>query len=104
MSEETTEEEMSIEEKMSEDEEFIAALAQMLNPKFEAMEKSIEELKENFSKTEQKVETFASAPAAERTKAEITNRNFTKKSVDYKPLDDAKKAQFERLLKIRNKK
>lgn len=104
MSEETTEEEMSIEEKMSEDEEFIAALAQMLNPKFEAMEKSIEELKENFSKTEQKVETFASAPAAERTKAEITNRNFTNKGVDYKPLDDAKKAQFERLLKIRNKK
>ena len=55
-------------------------------------------------KTEQKVETFASAPAAERTKAEIRNRNTTKNKVDYSPLNESKKAQFERLLKIRNKK
>ena len=113
MSEETTEEEMSEEsseeveeefEEKSEKEAIIEALAEVLTPMLEEMKSEIEEMKSKFSETEKKVETFASAPAAERTKAEITNRNYSKKNVDFTPLNDDKAKQFERLLKIRNKK
>lgn len=98
--EETIEEEV-MEEK---EEEIVMAIAETILPMIEEMKKDIEEMKSKFSETEKKVETFASQPAAERTKAEIRNRNHSKTSVDYNPIDENKKAQFERLLKIRNKK
>lgn len=109
MSEESTSEtEENFEEdedKMEEkEEEIVMAIAETILPVIEEMKKDIEELKSKFSATEKKVDTFASQPAAERTKAEIRNRNQSKSSVDYNPLDENKKAQFERLLKIRNKK
>lgn len=107
-SEETVEEKMeeTIEEEVMEEkeEEIVMAIADTILPIIEEMKKDIEEMKSKFSETEKKVETFASQPAAERTKAEIKNRNHSKVSVDYNPLDENKKAQFERLLKIRNKK
>lgn len=104
---ETTEEEMSVEEmeeKGDEKEAMIEAIAEILLPEIEEMKKDIAEMKQKYSETEKKVETFASAPAAERTKAEIRGRNTAKNAVDYTPLNDTKKAQFERLVKIRNKK
>lgn len=107
MSEETTEEnfeEEIIEEDVMEEEEIVKAIAETIIPIIEEMKKEIEEMKSKFSATEEKVETFAKSPAAERTKAEIRNRNSVKNKVDYNPLDESKKAQFERLLKIRNKK
>jgi uncharacterized protein YgiM (DUF1202 family) len=111
MSEETIEESVEenfeeeiIEEEGMEDEEIIKAIAETILPMIDEMKKEIEEMKSKFSATEEKVETFAKSPAADRTKAEIRNRNTTNNKVDYSPLNDSKKAQFERLLKIRNKK
>lgn len=111
MSEETTEEsveenfeeEIEIEETL-EEESIVEAIAEVLAPMIEEMKKEIEEMKSKFAETEKKVETFGLQPAAERTKAEIKNRNSVKTNVDYNPLDENKRAQFERLLKIRNKK
>ena len=98
-------EEMAEEEDvMEKEEEMIKAIAEMMLPMIDDMKKEIEEMKSKFSKTHEKVESFAKSPAADRTKAEIRNRNNSKTSVDYNPLDENKKAQFERLLKIRNKK
>lgn len=100
-------EEMAEEEIVEEvvmEESIVEAIAEVLAPMIEEMKKDIEEMKSKFAETEKKVETFGLQPAAERTKAEIKNRNSVKTNVDYTPLDENKKAQFERLLKIRNKK
>lgn len=92
------------EDKMEEKEEIVMAIAEYMTPLIEEMKKDIEEMKSKFSETEKKVETFGLQPAAERTKAEIKNRNQSNFKVDYNPINDDKKKQFERLLKIRNKK
>lgn len=84
-------------------EEVIKAIAEVVSPMIEEMKKEIEEMKSKFTETEKKVETFGLQPAADRTKAEIKNRNAVKATVDYNPLNSDKKLQFERLLKIRNK-
>lgn len=85
-------------------EEVIEAIAEVVSPMIQELKDEIEEMKAKFTATEKKVETFGLQPAAERTKAEIRNRNSAKVAVDYNPLNDDKKHQFERLLKIRNKK
>lgn len=108
--EESTEEE--VEDKLEEieievkpeQEAIVEAIAEVIAPMIEEMKKDIEAMKSQFAETEKKVETFGLQPAAERTKAEIKSRNSVKNTVDYNPLDENKKAQFERLLKIRNKK
>lgn len=97
---EETEEEVEMEEKA----DIIEAIAEILVPQIEEMKKEIEEMKAKFNSTEEKVEKFALAPAAERTKAEIKNRNTSKRNVGFNPINDSKQKQFERLLKIRNKK
>ena len=107
MSEETTETEENFEEhedEMEEKEDIIEAIAEVVIPMIEEMKQEIEEMKSKFSETESKVQEFALAPAAERTKAEIRNRNHSKVDTSYNPINDDKKKQFERLLKIRNKK
>lgn len=106
MSEESVEEnfEEEIEIEVKPEESIVEAIAEVLAPMIEEMKKDIEEMKAKFAATEKKVETFGLQPAAERTKAEIKSRNSVKTTVDYNPLDENKKAQFERLLKIRNKK
>ena len=100
-------EEMAEEETVMEvgvEEAIVSAIAEVIAPMIDEMKKEIEEMKAKFTATEKKVETFGLQPAAERTKAEIKNRNTVKTAVDYTPLNDDKKLQFERLLKIRNKK
>lgn len=100
-------EEMAEEETVMEvgvEEAIVSAIAEVIAPMIDEMKKEIEEMKAKFTATEKKVETFGLQPAAERTKAEIKNRNSAKFAVDYTPLNDDKKLQFERLLKIRNKK
>lgn len=92
------------EDKMEDKEEIVMAIADYMMPIIEEMKKDIEEMKDKFSTTEKKVESFGLQPAAERTKAEIKNRNTSKTSIDYNPINEDKKKQFERLLKIRNKK
>lgn len=92
------------EDKMEDKEEIVMAIADFMMPIIEEMKKDIEEMKDKFSTTEKKVESFGLQPAAERTKAEIKNRNTSKTSIDYNPINEDKKKQFERLLKIRNKK
>lgn len=92
------------EDEMEEKEEIIKAIADVVLSEIDKMKEEIEEMKKNFSKTETKVKEFALAPAAERTKAEINNRNHSKVDNSYNPINDDKKKQFERLLKIRNKK
>ena len=109
MSEETTETESEEnfeehEDEMEEKEEIVEAIAEIVIPIIEEMKKEIEEMKSKFSETESKVQEFALAPAVERTKAEIKNRNHSKIDTSFNPLTDDKKKQFERLLKIRNKK
>jgi hypothetical protein len=84
-------------------EDIVAAIAEVIAPMIDEMKKDIEEMKSKFAATEKKVETFGLQPAAERTKAEIKNRNTAKNNVDYNPLNEDKRLQFERLLK-RNKK
>lgn len=104
--EEMAEEEEIVETVMEDtvEEAIVEAIAEVIAPMIEEMKKDIEEMKSKFEATEKKVETFGLQPAAERTKAEIKSRNSVKTTVDYNPLNSDKKAQFERLLKIRNKK
>jgi len=97
--EEIIEEEVVLEDK----EEIIKAIAESVLPIIEELKEEIEEMKKKFSATETKVEEFALAPAAERTKAEIKSRNVSKKDTSYNPINEDKKRQFERLLKIKNK-
>lgn len=100
--EEMAEEEIIDEVKM--EDSIVEAIAEVIAPMIEEMKKDIEEMKSKFAETEKKVETFGLQPAAERTKAEIKNRNTAKTNVDYNPLNEDKRLQFERLLKTRNKK
>ena len=114
MSEETSEtestessekfEEEIIEEVVLEEEEIIIkAIAESILPIIEELKEEIEEMKKKFSATETKVKEFALAPAAERTKAEIKNRNHSKIDNSYNPINEDKKRQFERLLNKQNK-
>jgi hypothetical protein len=100
--EEMQEEEIIDEVKM--EDSIVEAIAEVLAPVIEELKKDIEEMKSKFAETQKKVETFGLQPAAERTKAEIKNRNTAKTNVDYNPLNEDKRLQFERLLKTRNKK
>lgn len=96
------EEEMS--EEVNENEEIIKAVAEIVNGEFASIKKEIEELKETFKTVNGKVDKFALQPAAEKTKADIYSRNTSKVENEYNPINDEKKRQFDRLLKIRNKK
>jgi hypothetical protein len=100
---EEMQEEEIVEEVKLED-SIVEAIAEVLAPVIEELKKDIEEMKSKFAETQKKVETFGLQPAAERTKAEIKNRNTAKTNVDYNPLNEDKRLQFERLLKTRNKK
>lgn len=85
-------------------EEIVSAIAEVVTPMIEEMKKEIDAMKAQFEVTEEKVETFSKAPAIEKTIATIKSRNASNVNVDYSPLNDDKAKQFERLLKIRNKK
>lgn len=95
--EEEIEIEMSEESDISIHEELIKALSGEFKTQIEALKlefnKQIEEVKG-------KVETFSAEPATEKT---ITNRNSKKVDLSYEPKDAKKKAQFERLVALRNK-
>lgn len=95
-------EEMS--EEVNESEEIIKAVAEIVNSEFASMKKEIEELRADFESVNGKVNKFALQPAAEKTKADIYSRNTSKVSNEYNPINEAKRKQFDRLLKIRNKK
>lgn len=96
------EEEMS--EEVNESEEIIKAVAEIVNSEFASMKKEIEELRADFESVNGKVNKFALQPAAEKTKADIYSRNTSKVSNEYNPINETKRKQFDRLLKIRNKK
>lgn len=98
------EEKMSEEEEVDESEEIIKAVAEIVNGEFASIKKEIEELKETFKTVNGKVDKFALQPAAEKTKADIYSRNASKVENEYTPINEEKKRQFDRLLKIRNKK
>jgi hypothetical protein len=98
------EEEMSNEEEVNENEEVIKAVAEIVNSEFASLKKEIEELKTNFASVNGKVDKFALQPAAEKTKADIYSRNTSKVSNEFNPINEDKQKQFDRLLKIRNKK
>ena len=90
--------EMSEESEVSIHEELIKALSEEFKSQIDALKldfsKQIEEVKGN-------VEKFSAEPATEKT---ITTTNkFKKTDVSYEPKDAAKKAQFERILALRNK-
>lgn len=89
---------------LEEEEIIIKAIAETILPIIEELKEEIEEMKKNFSATETKVKEFALAPAAERTKAEIKNRNHSKIDNSYNPINEDKKRQFERLLNKQKKK
>ena len=88
---------------LEEEEIIIKAIAESILPIIEELKEEIEEMKKNFSATETKVKEFALAPAAERTKAEIKNRNHSKIDNSYNPINEDKKRQFERLLNKQKK-
>jgi hypothetical protein len=88
---------------LEEEEIIIKAIAETILPIIEELKEEIEEMKKNFSATETKVKEFALAPAAERTKAEIKNRNHSKIDNSYNPINEDKKRQFERLLNKQKK-
>jgi len=96
---EATEEiEMAEESEISIHEELIKALSGEFKTQIDALKlefnKQIEEVKG-------KVEAFSAEPATEKTIT--TNRNSKKVDLSYEPKDAAKKAQFERLVNLRNK-
>ena len=85
-------------------EEIVSAISEAIMPMIEEMKKEIDAMKAQFEKTEEKVETFSKAPAIEKTIATIKSKNVSNFNHEFKPLNDDKAKQFERLLKIRNKK
>jgi hypothetical protein len=85
-------------------EEIVSAISEAIMPVIEEMKKEIDAMKAQFTKTEQKVETFSKAPAIEKTIATIKSKNVSNFNQEFKPLNEDKAKQFERLLKIRNKK
>lgn len=101
---ETGENEEKMSEEVNENEEVIKAVAEIVNSEFASIKKEIEELKETFKTVNGKVDKFALQPAAEKTKADIYSRNASKVENEYTPINEEKKRQFDRLLKIRNKK
>ena len=90
--------EMSEESEISIHEELIKALSAEFKTQIEALKldfsKQLEEVKGN-------VEKFSAEPATEKTIT--TNKNSKKVDLSFEPRDAAKKAQFERLLNLRNK-
>lgn len=95
--EEEVEIEMSEESDLSIHEELIKALSAEFKTQIDALKlefnKQLEDVKGN-------VEKFSAEPATEKT---ITNRNSKKVDLSYEPTDAKKKAQFERLVALRNK-
>lgn len=94
-------EEMS--EEVNETEEVIKAISELVNGEFASLKKEMEELKTKFENINGKVDKFSLQPAAERTKAEITKRNLSKVSNEFKPINDVKQKQFDRLVNLRKK-
>ena len=90
--------EMSEESEISIHEELIKALSAEFKTQIDALKlefnKQIEEVKGN-------IEKFSAEPATEKTIT--TNRNSKKVDLSYEPTDAKKKAQFERLVNLRNK-
>lgn len=94
-------EEMS--EEVNETEEVIKAISELVNGEFASLKKEIEDIKAKFENINGKVEKFSLQPAAERTKAEISKRNYTKVSNEFKPINEDKQRQFDRLVNLRKK-
>ena len=96
------EEEIEIE--MSEEESDISIHEELIKALSGEFKTQIEALKLEFNKqieeVKGKVETFSAEPATEKT---ITNKNSKKVDLSYEPTDAKKKAQFERLVALRNK-
>jgi len=101
---EAEEHEEKLSEEVNETEELIKAISEMVNGEFKSLRKEIEDIKTKFETVNGKVEKFSLQPAAERTKAEITKRNYTKVSNEYKPINEEKQRQFDRLVNLRKKK
>lgn len=89
--------EMSEESEISIHEELIKALSAEFKTQIDALKL---EFKKQLEEVKGKVETFSAEPATEKT---ITNKKSNKVDVSYEPTDAKKKAQFERILSIRNK-
>jgi hypothetical protein len=89
--------EMSEESEISIHEELIKALSAEFKTQIDALKlhfsKQLEEVKG-------KVESFSTAPSTEKT---ITTNKSKKTDLSFEPRDAAKKAQFERLINLRNK-
>ena len=89
--------EMSEESDISIHEELIKALSAEFKTQIDALKL---EFKTQLEEVKGKVETFSAEPATEKT---ITNKNSKKVDLSYEPTDAKKKAQFERLVALRNK-
>lgn len=94
-------EEIEMSEEVSEvsmHEELIKALSGEFKTQIEALKL---EFNKQLEEVKGKVEKFSAEPATEKT---ITTTNkFKKTDVSYEPTDAKKKAQFERILALRNK-
>ncbi len=101
---EAEEHEEKMSEEVNETEELIKAISEMVNGEFKSLRKEIEDIKTKFETVNGKVEKFSLQPAAERTKAEISKRNYTKVSNEFKPINEEKQRQFDRLVNLRKKK
>jgi hypothetical protein len=96
--EEEIEIEMSEESDLSIHEELIKALSNEFKSQMEALKL---EFKNQLDEVKGKVESFSAEPATEKT---ITTKTNSKKvDLSYEPIDAKKKAQFERLVNLRNK-
>ena len=89
--------EMSEESDISIHEELIKALSAEFKTQIDALKL---EFNEQLNEVKGKVETFSAEPATEKT---ITTKNSKKVDLSYEPTDAKKKAQFERLVALRNK-
>ena len=95
----TEEVEMAEEESnISIHEELIKALSGEFKTQIEALKL---EFNKQLDEVKGEVEKFSAEPATEKTIT--TNKNSKKVDLSYEPKDAAKKAQFERILALRNK-
>ena len=95
---EATEEiEMAEESEISIHEELIKALSAEFKTQIDALKL---DFTNQLNEVKGKVETFSAEPATEKT---ITTNKFKKTDLSYEPTDAKKKAQFERLVALRNK-
>lgn len=96
---EATEEiEMAEESNISIHEELIKALSGEFKTQIEALKL---EFNKQLEDVKGEVEKFSAEPATEKTIT--TNKNSKKVDLSYEPKDAGKKAQFERILALRNK-